>query len=175
MTAQSIYIAILILIIIVTIVINSLFFLTNVLKSYIVPIISLVITSLYIFLPTIYYLDTDKKESILKKQYYKQFIKIYISLILIILSIIAILGSIYADDSNKKKLIISIEIMFYILCSLLGLGIIGLGINNLKNLKKNKVDKEPEFDNILKTKWVFQIKPSPSIFKNNNEIILPNN
>jgi len=175
MTSQSIYIAILILFIITTIVINSLFFLTSILKSYIIPIISLVITALYLFLPTIYYLDTDKNDSILKKQYYKQLIKFYVSLILIILSTMAILAGIYADDSKKVNLITAIEIMFYILCSFIGLGIILVGVDLLNNSRKKRVrvDKAPIFDNILKTKEVFQIKSS--IFKKNNEIILPNN
>ena len=98
MTNQQIYLAVLICLIIITIFCVS-FFIFGINRNYLLPIIPLIITGLYIFLPAIIYVD-----SITEPIFNTPIFKILSSLILISISSISILASLYANNTLDKKI-----------------------------------------------------------------------
>ena len=124
---QQLYLAVLIILIIITIICVSLFVFSNI-RNYLLPVIPLIVTGLYIFLPAIIYVD-----SITLSVVNEPIFKILSSLIVISISSISILASLYANntlaknknESEKQKYNDKINLGIIISSSITG-GLIGL-------------------------------------------------
>lgn len=124
---QQLYLAVLIILIIITIICVSLFVFGNI-RNYLLPVIPLIVTGLYIFLPAIIYVD-----SITLSVVNEPIFKILSSLIVISISSISILASLYANntlaknknESEKQKYNDKINLGIIISSSITG-GLIGL-------------------------------------------------
>lgn len=166
---QSIYLAILILLITFTILANGIFYFSNNIP-FIIPICTLVLTSLYVLIPIIIYAKSNnKKLNWINNKYFK----IYSILILLSLSSLSISGALYADylkDQDKNianNAFNSIVINFYIIVTMLGIGVLGVISNEIFNIifKRNRIYEEKQ--TIIKKDNIQQLSSIVSIIPNN--------